>query len=205
MTVDFKTCHNLGDLPVDQRLRFVFGQVLGEQEFRQEQVYFINKNRLHNRGLHGYGTVWGLGLSTFGAGDTLEVRVEPGLAVDPCGQEIAIEALQCARLNAWLQADAIGPDGQPLRDEGGNVRNNASTLQPYGGEEGRVAVFVTLCYGECLTGEQPVFGEPCRSDSESIQPTRIKDDFRLHLTATPPPHVEEGLVRAFGELLGQVR
>jgi hypothetical protein len=205
MTVDFKTCHNLGDLPVDQRLRFVFGQVLGEQEFRQEQVYFINKNRVHNRGLHGYGTVWGLGLNKDGTGDALEVKVAPGLAVDPWGQEITIGAEQCAKLNAWLLKDAIDPDGKPVLDGTGNPQAHGQTLQPFPSDPTRLAVYVTLSYGECLTGEQPVFGEPCRSDSEAIQPTRIKDDFRLNLTATPPMQTEEMLVRAFGDLLGLVR
>ncbi len=196
MAIDtFTTCASLGDLPVDQRLNYVFGQVLGVQEFRQEQVYFINKNRLHNRALHGYGTVWGLELTLDGTGDNREVRVGPGLAVDQCGQEIEVPSLQCARLNAWLAADSgkRNADNRPL--------TNAETLHVNGGPR---EVYVTLCYSECLTGDQPVFGEPCRSDSQAIQPTRVKDDFSLDLAAESPLQDEELMVRSFGALLGRV-
>ena len=81
MSEAFKSCSNLGDLPVDERLNYVFGQVLGVQDFRQEQVYFLDKNRLHNRSLHGYGTVWGLEVKVDGAGEALDIQVAPGLAV----------------------------------------------------------------------------------------------------------------------------
>ncbi len=55
------------DFPEFKRLNYFHGQLLGFQDFRTEQAYFREKLKLHNRCLHGYGTVCGL-----------MVRPEPG-------------------------------------------------------------------------------------------------------------------------------
>jgi hypothetical protein len=48
------------DLPELKRLQYFYGQVLGPQDFQDEQTYFREKLKLHNRCLHGYGVVCGL-------------------------------------------------------------------------------------------------------------------------------------------------
>jgi hypothetical protein len=48
------------DLPELKRLNYFHGQMLGVNDFRTEQHYFREKIKLHNRCLHGYGTVCGL-------------------------------------------------------------------------------------------------------------------------------------------------
>jgi hypothetical protein len=52
-----KACAPVPDL---RRLNYFFGQMLGVDDFRGEQSYFREKHKLHNRCLHGYGTVCGL-------------------------------------------------------------------------------------------------------------------------------------------------
>lgn len=42
------------------RLRYAYGQMLGPADFQAEQRYYREKLKLHNRCLHGYGTVCGL-------------------------------------------------------------------------------------------------------------------------------------------------
>ena len=49
-----KPCAPVPDL---RRLNYFFGQMLGVDDFRGEQSYFRDKHKLHNRCLHGYGTV----------------------------------------------------------------------------------------------------------------------------------------------------
>jgi len=71
-----------------ERVRFFSRQLLSADDFKQEQDYFREKLRRHNRKLHGWGIVCGA-----------EVRVEtdttltvsPGYALDPHGEEIVIE------------------------------------------------------------------------------------------------------------------
>ena len=43
-----------------RRLRYFFGQMLDDKDFQLEQEYFREKFKLHNRCLHGYGTICGL-------------------------------------------------------------------------------------------------------------------------------------------------
>jgi hypothetical protein len=47
-------------MPDLKRLNYFHGQMLGVNDFRTEQSYFRDKHKLHNRCLHGYGTVCGL-------------------------------------------------------------------------------------------------------------------------------------------------
>src|SRR6516165_9465892 len=51
------TCLNVTDF---RRLNYFYGQMLSAQDFQIEQDYFREKMKLHNRCLHGYGTVCGL-------------------------------------------------------------------------------------------------------------------------------------------------
>jgi len=48
------------DLPDLKRLNYFYGQMLGVNDFRTEQAFFREKLKLHNRCLHGHGTVCGL-------------------------------------------------------------------------------------------------------------------------------------------------
>jgi hypothetical protein len=47
-------------VPELMRLKYFYGQLLGVHDFQTEQNYFRDKLKLHNRCLHGYGTVCGL-------------------------------------------------------------------------------------------------------------------------------------------------
>jgi hypothetical protein len=193
----FHLCRDFGELNVHERLNYVLGQVLGVKDFQQEQAYFLHKSRLHNRSLHGYGTVWGLEVQTAGAGETLEIQVGPGLAIDTQGREALVEAVQCARLNPWLAAASPGDPATA----------NHQTLLPVVEGEAAVAVYVTLCYNTCETEAQPILGNPCRTDSGTagvIQYTRLRDDFELKLSPQPPRQPEEDHIRTIGDLLAKV-
>lgn len=195
MPQPFELCNDLDQLSVKERLNYVLGQVLGVKDFQQEQAYFLHKSRRHNRSLHGYGTVWGLEVAVETDDDAVEIQVFPGLAIDPVGREICIEALQCARLDRWLEEEGNLERLRLAQEEGG------------GGGGERFSVYVVLCYRTCLTEPQPILGNPCRTDSGEegvIQYTRIRDDFELKLLVEPPDQAEEDYVRAMGSLLTRV-
>jgi len=69
-----------------QRLNFFNGRLLSVADLRLEQNYHINKRRLHNRHLHGWGVVSGLEVTT----NDSKVIVAPGLAIDCAGNEIVL-------------------------------------------------------------------------------------------------------------------
>src|SRR5918994_5495222 len=57
---DKPACPACGDLQCLCRPRFFPGQLLTDQDLNRLQQYVIDKNRLHNRYLHGWGVACGL-------------------------------------------------------------------------------------------------------------------------------------------------
>jgi hypothetical protein len=75
-----------------KRPSYFSGQLLDAATFQSEQNYFRERLRLHNRRLHGVGIVSGLAVSISSADDQSgsHVIVEPGYAIDPLGEELAL-------------------------------------------------------------------------------------------------------------------
>src|SRR5438445_9396255 len=71
------------------RPRYFAGQLLTEADFNSEQEYILAKNRLHNRYLHGSGVVCGLEVVCNNC-DSSTVTVQPGYAIDPCGNDVVV-------------------------------------------------------------------------------------------------------------------
>jgi hypothetical protein len=194
-------------LDPSKRVNYTFGLVLGVEEFLQTDAYFLEKHHVENRLLHGYGTMCGLDVVAV-TSPQLELQVTPGWAVNPKGQEIHVSQVMCVRVNDWLQA------------------NLAALQSIFPSAPSSLALCVVLCYRECKTDVVPIPGEPCRTQSDSMAPSRIADSFELMLcldpgeqtspplgsplsgSATglcvaPPSQVEEDAIRAFGQLLAQ--
>lgn len=175
---------------VYKRVRYTTGLVLGVDEFEQDQAYLMERDRLHQRALHGYGTVHGLPVELApddGSGAGPELRVGPGLAIDPHGQHICVPETQCARLDDWLAAQS--GDDLDLGDP----------------PTARVSLYVVLRYRACATDAVPLPGQPCRSLDDTMAASRFADDFALDLTFERPPHVEERVIRLFGDLLNAIQ
>jgi hypothetical protein len=190
-----------------KRVNYTLGLVLGVDEFQQEQLYHRAGRWRHNQWLHGYGTVWGLQVTTPSPADSdPEIRVTEGAAVDPCGRDICVPDTMCVRLNAWLE------------------RHRDVLQRLYGNGPAVIPLAVVLCHRECPDDVVPVPGEPCRSQDDAMQPSRIRESFELRLALrdeapwdSPPgdnpggltqfrfSQPEEEAVRAFGRLLDRVR
>jgi len=81
-----------------ERPRYFPGQLLGADDFTQEQDYFRARLRRLNRALHGSGVVSGLAVSVEGDGQEQRVAVEPGFALAPTGEEIEVPVVATACL-----------------------------------------------------------------------------------------------------------
>jgi hypothetical protein len=68
-----------------RRVNFYTGMLLTAADLAVEQEYHREMRYLHNR-LHGFGIASGLDVGVSRG----KVRVEPGLAIDPCGREIVV-------------------------------------------------------------------------------------------------------------------
>jgi hypothetical protein len=159
---------------------YQMGMVLGVDDFVQEFAYSSGRDKLIVRDLIGYGVVSGLRVTIdVGTATGPQVQVAPGELVTPSGQFVCISPAQCANLNAWLQAnlDKVEQIASPL----------PSAL--------RLAVVAS--YAECLTDTVPIPGEPCRSDDELQQPSRVQDSFTLDLQLSAPPQSEDDAIADF--------
>ena len=68
------------------RPNFFYGKLLTVEDLTQEQTYFIEKSKRHNRSLHGFGIVSGLKVST----DAGKIKITAGMALDCEGNEIIV-------------------------------------------------------------------------------------------------------------------
>lgn len=177
-----------GTLNPDLRVNYEFGLVLGVNEFRQEQLYFLEKDYLYNRELHGYGVASGLHVTATDDSHEVLITVEPGMALDQWGRPVVVRDAQCARLGAWL-AKQKPEDIRAHRDP----------------QSGKMSIYVVANHDECLDELVPIAGQPC-STSESLQaPSRIRDFHNIELRWQAPAMPAWDAVRCFARLMSQVR
>lgn len=81
-------CPDCGGLECLCRPRFFAGQLLTEQDLNRLDHYIVEKNKLHNRHLVGSGVVCGLEVLCDQCDE--RVRVTPGYAISPCGEDIVV-------------------------------------------------------------------------------------------------------------------
>ena len=178
-------------VPLDptKHVNYTLGMVLGDDEFKQEFAYLSGRDQWITRDLLGYGTVCGLRVANETDSRGPQIAVAPGVAVTPRGQLVRVPSAQCALLNNWLaveknKRDLLARLGSPLGDA--------------------VRLYVVLCYRECPTDMVPIPGEPCRSEEDTMAPSRLADDFQLELRFDPPDQREEEAVRDFVAWLKQI-
>lgn len=80
----------MSELPSLKRPRFFSGKLVTAEDLKLEQQYFREKLKRHNRTLHGFGIVSGLKVTV----NSGQIVVQPGLALDCEGNELAIETAQ---------------------------------------------------------------------------------------------------------------
>jgi len=84
------------------RPRFFAGQLLTEDDLQQLSDYVVAKNRLHNRYFVGSGVACGLDVICHPCGEG-RVLVNPGYAVDCCGNDIVLTCPQELDINKMVR------------------------------------------------------------------------------------------------------
>jgi hypothetical protein len=164
-------------------VNYTLGMLLGVDDFVQESTYHNARRRELARELLGYGTAHGLQVSLEPHGDDgPRLRVSSGMAWLPSGTPVCVAPDQCCTLNTWLAAHASTVD---------------TALAGSPSSPTSIILHVVLSYRDCTTDLVPIPGEPCRSDEELMQPSRVTDSFRLELRVAPPKQCEEDAIRDF--------
>lgn len=80
-------CPTCGGLQCLCRPRFFAGQLLTDEALNNLEHYIVEKNKLHNRYLHGWGVVCGLEVV---CNPCNAVTVRGGYALSPCGEDVVV-------------------------------------------------------------------------------------------------------------------
>jgi hypothetical protein len=109
-------CPVCGGLECLCRPRFFAGQLLSEEDLRALDHYIIEKNKLHNRYLHGWGVVCGLEVLCHECKGW--VNIKQGYALDPCGNDIILcqdtPFDVCAAINKCCERKRKDWDCEPM-------------------------------------------------------------------------------------------
>lgn len=205
-------------LPAFERVNYFFGQMLGVNEFKAEQAYFREKQRMHNRFLHGYGVVCGM-------------AVKPCVArPDPCAPRVPAptppppppSSEQPPPAEGQPATVALVPmaSGQPqeriagrpcveidcgiaLTCEGDEIvvrapvqidlweQLDADDRKRLESSEAK-GVWIKICYRACPTSQvRPVQLDNCSGTLPGCVPSRVRDDFCIKVEVAEPneqPH-----------------
>jgi len=187
-----------GTLNPDSRVNYNFGLVLGVNEFRQEQLYFLDKHYLHNGELHGYGSVTGLSVDAArypkDKPTDVEVTIHPGMAIDQLGRPLIMREDQCARLGAWL--------AQQVKNDQKNNKDTFANHPP--DEDGYLTVFVVASYAEIEEQSVPVAGGLTGNGNSASTYSRIRDSFTIEFRWDRPKMPAWDAVRKFAAMLDRV-
>ncbi len=168
------TCPSCGGLQCLCRPRFFAGQLLTDDDLSLLNNYIVEKNKLHNRYLHGWGVVCGMEVVCSPCNNL--VTVKSGYALSPCGEDIIVCQDTPVNICALLQKckTQTPPDCQPLA-LGANDTCSSTTedwilfirysetmsrgVTPLKGASG------TICTTNCSCGGTPTCG--CGSSTSS--------------------------------------
>jgi hypothetical protein len=174
------------DIPPFCRNHYYRGKLLTEREFNDEQRYGIDKHRLHNVALHGWGVVCGLHVKPHPYCPDRKLVVEEGLAIDSCGREIRL--LRDGVIDLPRPPDP--PPQPPARTKPPSRRRRQEAVEEDEGECEELparTLYLCLSYAECDAELAPAPFEECGCNAgSSLQPNRICEGWRLELYDEKP-------------------
>lgn len=156
--------------PAPERVNYATGVMLQADDFEAEQTYHRGRLAQLARYLLGSGTLAGLRVVAPGSGDSLlELKVEPGIAIDRYGRLIEIGSPQCIRLAPWF----VAQDGRYLRAA---THDSPRTPLPQA-----VVADVFLAAESCGRGKTPSFASGPFDALDALVPARIGENGHLEL------------------------
>lgn len=161
-----------------------YGMLLGVDDFAAEQAYHRGKQRLHNAWAHGWGVLWGLGVSVDVAHG--EIAVAPGLALDGRGRELHNDLPQCVNVARWFEAH---------RDDAGFEFSEAGGVITFDAH-------VRIRHRACLTAPVPALADSCSGNSNGTAYSRVFETVVIELVPglAPPRTHRHHLLRVLAGL-----
>jgi hypothetical protein len=159
-------------VPELARLRYFHGRALSALDLRREQAFHLEKDRLRNRLLHGWGIVCGLELEVLPPAepelcddgpDKLVLRLHPGAAIDCGGNEIVVRRARKITVDSLLGEAEL----ERLRNEPADV-------------------YLSLCFHEELIDpSRPLLGGGCEPVPD-CEYGRVRETYRICASTIRP-------------------
>jgi hypothetical protein len=205
-----KPCAQVPDL---RRLNYFFGQMLGVDDFRGEQSYFREKHKLHNRCLHGYGTVCGLLVTPAppqkdckSEQDEMRARLEAELAqaeketpanpayLEELHRKLEQQPKYCplppvrprVLVECGMALDCEGNEIIVRRTETLDLWERLSREERERLEHGHHDIYISICFCEKpVSPVRPVQEEACEPRSDCVF-GKLQDSYRFRVSLTRP-------------------
>ncbi len=194
-------------MPDFTRLRYFYGQMLAAQDLQTEQDYFREKLKLHNRCLHGYGTVCGLKvvaikpphayeLPAKGAGYQMPVydpsrQDDAALVAAPQQQggegERRADGHTRVEIECGMAIDCEGNElivRHPLQVDLWPALSDVERKEIE--NAGRAQLYVSICYCvQAIDPVRPVLPDACDAVSECVY-SKLRDSVKIKVTTKKP-------------------
>lgn len=164
-----------------ERVRYYPRQLITADDMTQEQDYLRQRDRRHNRMLHGWGAVCGLVVEPApDATHSWQVRVCPGYAVGPQGDEITVpDKVLFDLASGACEHEPCQPWPCPPSATAG-----AGHIAP--------PVYLAIRHAECDSRPVRVHPLGCGCDEMLCEYSRVRDDYELKvLPELPASHVQQ--------------
>ncbi len=172
------TADPLTELDASERVNYATGVLLQADDFRDEQTYHRANLARALRHLAGAGTLAGLAVRSPEKEDNeLELKVEPGVAIDRHGRLVGMNAAWCTRLARWFASQTTGG----LRA--------AIQRKPRTKLDVAVVADLFLSAQDCGRGKTPSVAQGPFDALDALVPARLAElpAFELVLRAEGPP------------------
>jgi len=169
-----------------EQSRYFSRQLVTADLLTQDQDYYREKRRLHNRLLHGWGIVCGLEVKANSVsgppltGAPLNVTICPGYALSPQGDEIYVPT--------EVQFDL----GQCIAGQGQSVLCTSPCAPVVPGAVNPESTFyIAIKYAQCLSNPVRVTPLGCGCDDTACEYSRIREGFEVTCLGSLPDSYPE--------------
>ena len=204
------------------RPRFFAGQLLTEDDLQQLGDYVVAKNRQHASHLFGAGVVCGLEVTCFPCGGG-KVIVNPGYALDCCGNDIVLACPQELDINQMVRdlqrrlrggfdcGDPCANTSPPPKQRGAQDAGTGGSSEPAGEGGGsgqteparhvhKYCLYIDYCEQQSDPVSPYATDDPCTP--QACQTTRIREGFRFELRCPDDTKCEPAICARYHDCMG---
>jgi hypothetical protein len=180
-----------------ERVRYFPRQLITADDMTTEQEYLRQRDRRHNRFLHGWGVTCGLGVEPAPTQEKpWQVRVCPGYAIGPQGDEISLAQPVLIDLASGVCDDHAPCQPWPCPPSTSGSYGAPGGGGTYaGGQRKALPLLIAIRHAECDSKPVRVHPLGCGCDETLCEYSRIRDDVEVRVLCDLPKSHETYLVQ----------